>query len=487
MKTKSIVVRLWTGIVLMTIAILFINMIFQTVYLYGFYYEEKVKQLKSDATDISKAVLTNKYNFNSTFFSALKSINDVIIVTDENSKITYLLGNSDYKTGWVFGTKYFDNQIKHGQVVTEQNRFIRGFQSLIVGVPIKATYGADIDNRNNRYSDVGFDEMPSNEIIGAVYIITPLEPLETTINIIRVQFLYIFVGAIIISSLIAYFLSQSFSKPLIVINEAAKQISKGNYNTIINLQSNREIKALGDTINDLAKQLSRVEQMRKEFIANVSHEMRTPLSYLQGYTEVLIDGLADTEEERDKYLNIIKEETERLRKMVDEILQLSQIEAGHFELKITAFSMEAMIKRTIDKLLPYASKRNISIKLLNIEDDLLLCLGDEARIKQVLINLLNNAINHSYDYGNIIINVYRQNDKIYICIRDFGEGIAEQDIPFIWDRFYTTNKAKMESGIGLGLAIVKNIVNAHGADVTVNSLIGEGTEFCFYLPAFKEI
>jgi signal transduction histidine kinase len=121
-----------------------------------------------------------------------------------------------------------------------------------------------------------------------------------------------------------------------------------------------------------------------------------------------------------------------------------------------------------------------------MSEDVLTCFADENRIKQVLINLINNATKHSYDYGNILISAYRQNDNIYVCIRDFGEGIPAEDLPFIWDRFYTVDKNKSESSTGLGLAIVKNIINAHGCEITVNSVYGEGSEFCFYLPSYNE-
>ena len=174
--------------------------------------------------------------------------------------------------------------------------------------------------------------------------------------------------------------------------------------------------------------------------------------------------------------------------MVDEILHLSQIEAGSIQLKLSPFSIDALIKRTIDKILPLAVKRDISIKYNKVDDDLLLCLADENRIKQVLINLMTNATKHSYDHSNILISSYRLNDRIYICVRDFGEGISEEDLPFIWDRFYTAGKSKDKSieGIGLGLSIIKSIINAHGCDITVNSVKEEGTEFCFWLPSYAE-
>jgi signal transduction histidine kinase len=372
------------------------------------------------------------------------------------------------------------------EYINERNFMIRNMDTLLVGVPI---IKRGINEKNIKQSlndDVLGTPVAEPELIGAVYIATPLEKLETTNNAIKLQFLYVFIGAIILASLLSFLLSQSFSKPLVLINNAAKEIAKGNYNATINLKSSEEMKDLGETINNLAGQLSRVEKIRREFIANVSHEIRTPLSYLQGYTEILLDGLAESKEEEQKYLNIIMEESIRLKTMVNEILHLSQMEEGFAPFNINSFSMDALLKRTIDKVYSFAAKRHISIKFNNISDDLLLCLADESRIKQVVINLLHNAIKHSFNYGNILINSYKQNDRIYVCVRDFGEGIAQEDLNFIFDRFNTINKAKSEESSGLGLAIVKSIISSHGSEITVNSVLGEGTEFCFWLPAYNE-
>jgi len=201
---------------------------------------------------------------------------------------------------------------------------------------------------------------------------------------------------------------------------------------------------------------------------------------------VLQDGLVESEEDKKKYLGIIMDETVRLKNMVDEILQLSQIEAGFINLKLVPFRMDNLIRSTIDKLLPYASKRNITIEYINMSEDALTCFGDENRIKQVLINLINNATKHSYDYSNILIRSYREDENIYVCIKDSGEGISMTDLPFIWDRFYIVDKKKSENSTGLGLAIVKNIINAHGCEIDVKSVKGEGSEFCFYLPEYNE-
>ena len=481
MNRNKIVVKLWIGIISLTVVILFLSMIFQTRFLYVFYLNQEIKQTEKDANKIANSIANSQYNFDVPYNDVIRRVNDIIIVTDIDTKIEYARGTDEYIRGNIFGTDFM-KKIGKSEFVHERNFMIRNMDTLLVGVPI-ISRGLNEKNTKQMFDDGLGSQIIEPELIGAVYIATPLEKLETTNNAIKLQFLYIFIGSIILASLLSFLLSQSFSKPLVLINNAAKEIAKGNYNTTINLKSSEEMKDLGETINNLAGQLSRVEKIRREFIANVSHEIRTPLSYLQGYTEILLDGLAESKEEEQKYLNIIMEESIRLKTMVNEILQLSQIEEGFAPLNINSFSMDTLLKRTIDKVYSYAAKRNISIKFNNISDDILLCLADESRIKQVVINLLHNAIKHSYNYGNILINSYKQNDKIYVCIRDFGEGIPQEDLTFIFDRFYTINKAKSEESSGLGLSIVKSIINSHGSEINVNSVVGEGTEFCFWLLA----
>ncbi|HPL53587.1 MAG TPA: histidine kinase dimerization/phospho-acceptor domain-containing protein [Bacillota bacterium] len=493
MRSYGISFKLWAAIIAMTMALLVFILIFQTEFLNDFYYEMEIEQLEKDCIRLSNYVAKGQYDFTIPYYSVMRRVNDIIIVTDREGIITYVEGTNQYNLGHRFGLMHIE-KILNGEIVHEKGKMIRNpysvwpkeMDTLLVGVPVRKTMNIAQKNRQSLSESYGGETLKRPEISEAVYIITTLEYMQTTIDAIKKQFAYIFIIAIALASAISFFLSQGFSKPLKLINNAAMEISKGNYDAKINLRSSREIKELGDTINNLAKQLTRVEQIRREFIANVSHEIRTPLSYLQGYSEVLQDGLVESEEDRKKYLGIIMDETVRLKKMVDEILQLSQIEAGFAKLQSVPFSMDVMIRITIDKLLPHALKRNITIEYVNISGDALVCYADEDKTKQVLINLINNATKHSLDYGNILISAYRQGHNINVCVRDFGEGIAEVDLPFIWDRFYIIDKKKSENSTGLGLAIVKDIINAHGCEINVKSAKGEGTEFCFYLPAYSE-
>lgn len=226
----------------------------------------------------------------------------------------------------------------------------------------------------------------------------------------------------------------------------------------------------------------KLEDLRRKFVSNVSHELRTPLTYLQGYTEALLDGMAQEPEEKNRYLNIILEETLRLRRLVDELLDLSLIEGGHFTLNKEKTSLQKLIARVMHKLYPLSEEKEL--QLISDVEELPLVKIDEDRVEQVLINLIDNAIRHSPEGGAVKIQAKHHNNGILVAIKDQGGGIPEEELPFVWERFYKVDKARTRntSGTGLGLAIAKNIIELHGGRIGVKNSKTRGAIFYFYLP-----
>ncbi|RKL63424.1 HAMP domain-containing protein [Thermoanaerobacteraceae bacterium SP2] len=226
----------------------------------------------------------------------------------------------------------------------------------------------------------------------------------------------------------------------------------------------------------------KLEHLRREFVGNVSHELRTPLSYLQGYTEALLDGMVEDPEEKKKYLNIILDETLRLRRMVNELLDLSQIESGHLHLKKDKISLKNLIERVVKKLTPLSQKKGI--KISTEFEELPLVMADEDRIEQVMINLIDNAMRYNEGSGEIRIKARKSEGGVIVSVKDNGPGIPEDELPFIWERFYKVDKARTRKtgGTGLGLAIVKNIIEVHGGKVWAKNCAEGGTGFYFSLP-----
>jgi two-component system sensor histidine kinase ResE len=227
----------------------------------------------------------------------------------------------------------------------------------------------------------------------------------------------------------------------------------------------------------------RAEIMRREFLGNVSHELRTPLSCLQGYTEALLDGMVPDPEEEKRYLNIILDETLRLRRMVDELLALTKVEEGQLELHKVSTSISAIVERIKNKFITIAAKRNIKI-VTELEDDPLWIQADEDGIEQVLTNLVDNAVKHSGEGHAVYISATSQEDGAVLSVRDEGPGLPESDLPFIWDRFYKVDKSRTRSdgGTGLGLSIVRSIIEAHGGKVWAKNCAGGGAAFFVSLP-----
>ncbi len=226
-------------------------------------------------------------------------------------------------------------------------------------------------------------------------------------------------------------------------------------------------------------ELKKIEKVRREFLANVSHELRTPLTSIRGFLEAMIDGVID-EQEREKYLQIMHQETLRLGRLVSDVLELARLESGKVELERREINLALLIERTLLKLTPQLEEKNLVVKK-QISPELPHILADEDRTEQVLLNLLNNAIFFSPQGGEITIGVIRKGEYVEVSIEDQGPGIPEEELPYIFERFYRVEKsrAKKHGGLGLGLSIAKQIIELHGGEIAVESKPGQGSRFYF--------
>ncbi|RXJ03879.1 HAMP domain-containing protein [Anaerobacillus alkaliphilus] len=229
------------------------------------------------------------------------------------------------------------------------------------------------------------------------------------------------------------------------------------------------------------------DKLRKDFIANVSHELRTPIAMLQGYSEAIIDDIAGSEEEKKEIAQIIYDESLRMGRLVNELLDLARMEAGHIQLNIEPVNIREFSRRILRKFQGLAKDHNIVLKaeIADVEEVIMV---DPDRLEQVFTNLIDNAMRHTSDQGSVTLAVSPLREGIKVDIRDTGSGIPEEDLPFVFERFYKADKARTRgrSGTGLGLAIVRNIVEAHGGHVSVHSKLGEGTTFSFFIPSKNE-
>lgn len=232
--------------------------------------------------------------------------------------------------------------------------------------------------------------------------------------------------------------------------------------------------------------LRQLEELRRDFVANVSHELRTPLTSIQAFVEALMDGIVEDPDTQSQYLQVIHEETLRLKRLIQDILDLSLMESGKVKWQVMPLNLKEITLRVLEKLRPQMEDKSLQMET-NIADELPPALGNDDRIEQVLINLIHNAIQFTPEGGKIEIKAGSCGDEIRMSITDNGEGIPEEDIPYIWDRFHKVDKsrARGQGGTGLGLAIVKHIIDVHGGRVEVESKPGRGSTFTFYLRQAK--
>nr|WP_246627851.1 ATP-binding protein [Paenibacillus oenotherae] len=259
------------------------------------------------------------------------------------------------------------------------------------------------------------------------------------------------------------------------------------------LKSNDTVRGAVAVIRDVTEE-TKLEKLRRDFVANVSHEIRTPLSMLQGYSEALMDDIAASPEERQELVQVIHDESLRMSRLVKDLLDLARMEAGHMEMNLIEADLESLLRRVHRKFLVYAKERGIRLQCMLPEVPLRVAAADEDRLEQVLTNLLDNALRHTHSDAEIILSArhvtLEQKRYIEVKVKDEGQGIPEGDLPYIFERFYKADKARTRGaasgGTGLGLAIVKSIVESHRGHIQAESTVGTGTTFTLLLPVEAE-
>lgn len=268
--------------------------------------------------------------------------------------------------------------------------------------------------------------------------------------------------------------------PVYHLKRVALAYAKGEYGTEMKARLKDEYKEIGAAVQYLAQEVQSLEDYRKKFIANISHDFRSPLTSIKGYVEAMKDGTIPYEAQ-EKYLDVILFEAERLTKLTTDLLELNAMD-NRRELDITEFDINAVIKRTAASFEGACTKKRLMLELVFAEKETFVA-ADLARIQQVLYNLIDNAIKFSNSDASIIVSVETKSNKVFISVKDFGIGIPKESIKRIWERFYKTDlsRGKDKRGTGLGLPITKEIITAHNENINVISTEGVGTEFIFSL------
>ena len=315
-----------------------------------------------------------------------------------------------------------------------------------------------------------------------IFISTSLIPLDSTINIIEQQLIVVSIVVLLLSIVVAYFISKRLSLPITKISKAAKLISKGKLKTKFETTSDiKELVDLTNALNDMKDELSKTEELQKDLMANVSHDLKTPLTMIKAYAELILDININDKEKCKNNLTIIIEEVNRLNELVNDILALTKVENDLDKLDISSFDLIKLIEKIVKQHNIYVIKDGFNIEFIHNNIKELVIDADKKKIEQVIYNLLNNALNYTGEDKKVIIKVVDDDKDYTIMVIDSGKGIDKKEIDHIFDRYYRSKKnhKRYVYGTGLGLSIVKNILLLHNYEYGVTSKKNKGTTFYF--------
>lgn len=502
---KSIFSKLMAIFIFIIVIAFSIEGFILSYFLNSYFTNERAQLLNTTSTEVNSVFSSYLENidysdsFNSTIMKKYLS-NSLVLLGNYTKSIIWIVDESGHifhssvNLPQAVADKYTDstNTIK----IPESKQFSK----LIT----EETYVSDVGDFNGFFKDKSFSEYgdlwltvgrsfkyqdpDGKDVMIIVYLHTPVSGLKEARYAIFNYFVISVVVAIAISFILIYIFSLRFSRPLKQIKNAAAKISNGDFEKRLDIKSRDEIGELAGTFNQMATALQNLEEMRRGFVANVSHELRTPMTSIRGFVEGILDGTIPPERQN-HYLTIVRDETNRLNRLVNDLLDLAKMEAGEMTLNIMPFDINELVRKCVINLETLLLEKNLTVDA-DFEEEDILVKADADAIERVLYNLMHNAIKFTPASGNIKVMTRIQKGRVEVTVKDNGIGIEGNELDMIWDRFYKTDKSRSrdKTGTGLGLAIVRNIINEHGQNIWVDSRPGEGASFTFTLArAYEEV
>lgn len=465
MKNKnSLRTKIWIYLIIFSGSILIFLWIFQILFLNSYYKLYKSKELESVIDNVIKVYKVSDYE---TQLDDLSRNHEICIEIVNNDKTKYL--SVIYNKGCI-GSENIKDSLSYKQDFIKSDQIKKNYT--IINPRYKnetLIYGIKLDDSNY------------------AFISASLVPLDTTITVLKNQFIYVTILVIMLSLVVSYFISKKISNPIIKMNKEAKKLAKGDFEASFETNvSILEINELSETLEYTKNELSKTEELRRELMSNVSHDLKTPLTMIKAYAEMIRDVTYKSKDKRNQNLNVIIEETDRLNILVNDILELSSIQSGTQKLNLEEFNINELITTIAKRYDIYEQQDKYKFELNLLKNDTKV-FADKKRIEQVMYNLINNAINYTGKDKKIVINLIDMTDSIKIEVKDTGSGIDEKELKNIWDKYYKIDKthSRSNNGSGIGLSIVKNILINHSFEYGVTSKKGKGTTFYFEIKKTK--
>lgn len=475
-----------------TTILLLVLWLIQICYLDSFYKMIKTAEAKKVTEEAIDMIQTGKEDISEQIDALASGYNLAIFVTDTE-------GNSVYSAEYISNSRlnalpqndffrYYEKALSEGgstQIEFEGSKNKTFFPELEGMMPKEIPeQNIQMDDFMQNHGQEKIESVIYVNIINdgekelVLFVNSQLTPVDATVQTLRIELVCITGIMILLSLFVAFLLSRQISKSMIRMNATAKEMAKGKFDVIFDGKDYKEIAELSDTLTQTARELEKNENLKRELIANVSHDLRTPLTMIIAYSEAMRDIPGENTPEN---VQVVIDEAKRLTNLVNDMLDISKLQAGVMEKNTSVYNLTESIKSVFERYNKLKEQDGYSIHFLydkEVEVE-----ADEFKIFQVIYNLVNNAINYAGEDKTVIVKQIVMGKWVRIEVIDHGDGIANESLPYVWDRYYKVDKTHKRAimGTGLGLSIVKNILELHDASYGVKSQLGKGTVFWFEL------
>lgn len=466
---RSIKFKTWLYFILFTGFLMIVLWFLQVLFLNNFYEVMKVSQTEKVVKNIKTSYVSSSYKDFIKKTEKISDSNDIYIYISSFDGDTMYFKPSGDNTS----SRYYLEQINtvNQRLFSEQKTYIT--------LRIK---GQD-DSKITLACGIILTGKDKTPLI--VYVFSPLWPVSSTIQILTNQLVYVTFIALALACLISFYLSVRITRPIRKISNSAERLAGGEYGIVFKGGHYTEINNLADTLTRASIELEKSDMMQKDLIANVSHDLRTPLTMIKSYAEMIKDISGNNPEKREAHLNVIIEETDRLNTLVGDLLTISRMQSGKMTLNPGSFNITDAANSILNTYRIMEDSEGYHFELNSPAR--FIVNGDEDKIKQVISNLVTNAMKFCGEDKTVIVTLKKCGRMVLCRVEDHGIGIAPSELGHVWERYYksSSNMVRSAEGSGLGLSIVKEILTLHKVDFGVDSTVGQGTTFWFELPYVK--
>lgn len=467
-KPDKLQAKMWRSFIALTVVIMAFLWLLQIIFFNFFYASMKEKEVKKAGEKLAWAYTRSQQDYDRERFKLLQEDS---VVVEEYQLVSGRLILRDSNN---------INPINRKPVsLFSGNTFIQLLEDMDISADKTASATEKVGDKTIM--------ILGKKLFDGTYLIISsyLSPMGTTISILGNQLLWVTIIAFLVAMGMAYIISKRLTKPIIEMTNSAGELARGNYQVTFAAGEYEEMNELANTLNYATMELSKTEGLRRDFIASVSHDLRTPLTMIKAYSELIRDISGENKEKRDKNIKVIIDEVDRLSDLVTDCLNLSKLQTGTSQLNISTFDLVEEVQFVLNQFHIYEKNEGYTFGLESKGNDFTV-VADKNKIRRVLYNLIGNAINYTGEDKRIGVLIEQKENEITFYVTDTGRGIAQEDLQQIWERYNrgSTRQKKQVVSTGLGLSIVKEILVAHQLNYGVNSVVGKGSTFWF---SFKRV